>query len=208
MEIETLVAPPVGHRRAGDPDPGRRVVRPQRAGPAADRAVAGREFERSGVHRDRDGAAVTGCVDHARALYRSDAPSSAGASPFNANRSSRMATAPGRRDGGPGPARPGGGTSARAPATGGESVETAGVLTPMMYEGGPAPPAGGAHDGLRRIYIQYENWLRSQSWYTPASPARIPIEEASPRTTEVAGSRRRPRTRGATKGLDFINLVT
>jgi hypothetical protein len=54
MEIERLVAPPVGHRRAGDPDPGRRVVRPQRAGPAADRAVAGRELERSGVHRDRD----------------------------------------------------------------------------------------------------------------------------------------------------------
>lgn len=31
----------------------------------------------------------------------------------------------------------------------------------------------GGTDGLRRIYVSYEKWLRSQEWYTPTSPQWI-----------------------------------
>ena len=27
-----------------------------------------------------------------------------------------------------------------------------------------------AHEGLRRIYLKYEQWLRRQTWYGPSSP--------------------------------------
>jgi hypothetical protein len=32
------------------------------------------------------------------------------------------------------------------------------------------------NDGLRRIYIKYESWLRRQAWYTSRSPSWVPIE--------------------------------
>jgi len=98
---------------------------------------------RARAERDCDRAAVTGCVDHARASYCSDAPSSAGASPSNANRSSRMATQHRGAAMGPGPTRPGGG--AIAPATGwrrrdGRRSQTGDVRGRPGTAGGACPP--------------------------------------------------------------------
>src|SRR5687768_1540881 len=31
------------------------------------------------------------------------------------------------------------------------------------------------HDGLRRIHLAYEAWLRQQDWYTPSSPQWIDL---------------------------------
>lgn len=31
-------------------------------------------------------------------------------------------------------------------------------------------------DGLRRIYLEYENWLRHQDWYTPQSPVWFDLQ--------------------------------
>jgi len=34
------------------------------------------------------------------------------------------------------------------------------------------------HDGLRRIFLEYEAWLRRQSWYDPASPSWFELKVA------------------------------
>jgi hypothetical protein len=51
-----------------------------------------------------------------------------------------------------------------------------------------------AHDGLRRIFVQYEGWLRRQDWYTPDSSHWIAFESSPtspPRAPKVKRQRKR-----------------
>jgi hypothetical protein len=56
-----------------------------------------------------------------------------------------------------------------------------------------------AHDGLRRIHMAYDDWLRQQDWYGPSFPDWLPRGHIEKRQSGVAKSRRanQPRDRSA-----------
>jgi hypothetical protein len=52
-----------------------------------------------------------------------------------------------------------------------------------------------APDGLRRIFLRYETWLRQQDWYGPSSPQWLPMEEWEGSVKGKKRSRAKQRTR-------------
>lgn len=46
-----------------------------------------------------------------------------------------------------------------------------------------------SYQGLRRIHLRYENWLRQQEWYGPGSPDWVEIRR--PRTPRKRATKRR-----------------
>jgi hypothetical protein len=41
-----------------------------------------------------------------------------------------------------------------------------------------------SRDGLRRIFLRYEEWLRRQDWYDPSSPNWVPFESGGSRSLD------------------------
>lgn len=50
-------------------------------------------------------------------------------------------------------------------------------------------------NGLRRIFLDYEAWLHTQSWYSPKSPQWVPLSAATRSSSPVSKRGRKSRGR-------------